>query len=55
MKNAAFHEVKTSKPTVRNFSRTLKFGKCATDKNIVHYTYNNPARAFSMKRFSSRD
>ena len=38
MKNAAFHEVKTSKPTVRNFSRTLKFGKCATNTNIVYNT-----------------
>ena len=55
MKNPAFRDVKSCKTIVRNYSRTLKFGKCATNKNIVYNTYSNPVKAFYMKRFSSRD
>ena len=45
----------TSKSTVCNFSRALEFGKCATYKNFVYITNNNPVKAFNMKLYSSRD
>jgi len=44
----------TSKSTVCNFSRTLEFGKCATDQNFVYNTNNKPVKAFYMKLYSSR-